>query len=72
MPSSSPQGLLKIGLMRERMEYQGISLTPYVRASFGGGFTIRANFYTYYVGANPNYRKVTIMPEIGIFYSFRL
>ncbi|MDR1030944.1 MAG: CsgG/HfaB family protein [Treponema sp.] len=54
------------------MEYQGITLIPYVRARFGD-LSVTANFYVYRVGVNhPGYREVAIMPEIGVFYNFQL
>jgi hypothetical protein len=57
---------------KSTMEYQGITLIPYVQAGFGR-FSVTANFYVYRVGANrPGYREVAIMPEIGVFYNFHL
>jgi hypothetical protein len=54
------------------MEYQGITFIPYMWAAFGG-FSVTANFYVYNIGANrPGYNEVAIMPEIGVFYDFRL
>ncbi|MDR2095258.1 MAG: hypothetical protein LBP76_07035 [Treponema sp.] len=51
------------------MEYQGVSLSPYVSAVFGA-IGITANFYVYHIGANTDYNEVTITPEIGISYTF--
>ena len=60
-----------IEVNKTTMEYQGISFIPYVRARFGG-VNVTVNFYVYHMRANPDYNEVSIMPEIGIFYSFHL
>ncbi|MDR2149556.1 MAG: penicillin-binding protein activator LpoB [Spirochaetaceae bacterium] len=58
-----------VEINKTTMEYQGVSLSPYVRATFGA-IGITANFYVYHIGANTDYNEVTITPEIGISYSF--
>jgi hypothetical protein len=54
---------------RSTMEYQGIRLKPYVGATFGA-INVWANLYIYHIGANTDHNEVTIMPEIGVSYSF--
>jgi hypothetical protein len=54
---------------KSTMEYMGISLTPYVQAAFGP-IGVRANFFINRIGANPDYSKVYIEPQIGVSYSF--